>query len=405
MTLAQMDTIRHPELIPARQDTDSWVEVVRDVTLLAQQIAGTEFVPKGIRNSIPATAAAMLYGREVGLPPMTALSQIHVVDGRPGMSAEAMRALVLAAGHEIVFDETTSGICRVRGRRRNAEEWTPIEWSIDMARGANLLRRGSAWEFYPRDMLIARATTALCRLLFPDVIHGFRSVEELGDMERSGVEGGAGQGQEIATPRKRSTRSVSRRPRKQAEADTLEAESATAPPVESESTKDDDATAPRPRRLPSLPEEDEKRSEPGEETGQRNAAPPAPPVPTIAEEQAADSGSERINTVTLRVIFGQLRRLGIKDKSAEERENRLSILARLVERSELDSANDLTQEEGKTLTMILSTVKDLETLDEILASTTILPIGEVIAVEETEQSTQDDEDQLPLPLPGIDGAT
>lgn len=410
MTLAQIDTHRSPDLIPARQDTDSWVGVVRDVTLLAQQIAGTEFVPKGIRNSIPATAAAMLYGREVGLPPMTALSQIHVVDGRPGMSAEAMRALVLAAGHEIAFDETTAGICRVRGRRRNSETWTPIEWSIDMARGANLLRRGSAWEFYPRDMLIARATTALCRLLFPDVIHGFRSVEEIADMRGSGDgSGDAGQGREIATPSKRSTRSVSRRPRKQAEpqpeakpeADTEERESAIAPPVESTSSKDADSATPRPRRLPSLPEEEEE--EPKPEAAGASPSAPAPPVPTIAEEHALDSG--RINTVTLRVIFGQLRRLGIKDKTPRERDNRNSILARLVDRSELDSANDLTQDEGKTLTMILSTVRDLETLDELLASTAILPIAEVLAVEETESTTDDSEDQLPLPLPGLDDAT
>lgn len=55
--------------------------------------------------------------------------------------------------------------------------------------------------------------------------------------------------------------------------------------------------------------------------------------------------------------------------------------------------------------MILSTVRDLETLDELLASTAILPIAEVLAVEETESTTDDSEDQLPLPLPGLDDAT
>jgi hypothetical protein len=170
------------ELLPARADTDSWIEVVDHVARLAQQIAGTEFVPRGLRNSVPATAAAMLYGREVGLPPMTALTQIHVIEGRPGMSAEGMRALVLAAGHELVFDESTGAVCRVRGRRVKSSKWTEVEWTIDLARRANLLRRGSAWESYPRDMLVARATTALCRMIFPDVIHGFRSIEELDDM-------------------------------------------------------------------------------------------------------------------------------------------------------------------------------------------------------------------------------
>jgi hypothetical protein len=315
-----------------------------------------------------------------------------------------MRALVLAAGHEIVFDETTGAICRVRGRRLRSTDWTPIEWSIDMARAAGLLRRGSAWEFYPRDMLVARATTALCRLLFPDVIHGFRSVEELDDMERS-PDRGAGQGDESASPRKRSTtRSVSRRPRSPKREESDDA----TPPVES-SPVVDDAAAPRAPREPSLPEKQGKQSG-SEEAGRTATPPPAPPVPTIAEEQASDSG--RINTVTLRVIFGQLRRLGIKDKSPEERENRLSILARLVERSELDSANDLTQDEGKTLTMILSTVKDLETLDELLASSSITTLGEVIGIEDTTAKSAPTPPAGPdyvaddtLPLPGLDPGT
>lgn len=186
---------RTPDRIPprvfepvARADTDSWINVVADVIRFADIVNGTEFVPKGIRGSAPATAAAILYGREVGLPPMTSLSSTHVVDGRPAINAEAMRALVFAAGHEISVDTSNGSECTMRGRRRGSDQWTSVTWSLAMARAANLVGRDN-WKKYPRAMLAARATAELCRLIFPDVIHGFAAVEEIDDLPGGGSGG------------------------------------------------------------------------------------------------------------------------------------------------------------------------------------------------------------------------
>lgn len=192
---------------PARTDTDSWVQVVADVARLADHIAETEFVPRALRGNAPAAAAAILYGREVGLPPMTALSQTHVIEGKPALSAEAMRAMILAAGHEIEFVESTGATCTIRGRRRGSERWYVVSWNLDMARAAGLLpgKERSAWRTYPRAMLKARATAELARDLFPDVIHGFAAVEELADTEPTP----AGQGSDDE-PRTK----VQRRPRR-----------------------------------------------------------------------------------------------------------------------------------------------------------------------------------------------
>lgn len=165
----------------ARTDTDSWTGVFSDVLELARGIAGTEFVPRGLRDNIAATTAAILYGREVGLPPMTALNNTHVIEGRPSMAAEAMRAMVLAAGHEIEVIESTGSICKMRAKRRGTERWTPeVVWTIDMARAANLLGKNN-WKNHPRRMLQARCSSELCELYFPDVVLGFKSVEEMTD--------------------------------------------------------------------------------------------------------------------------------------------------------------------------------------------------------------------------------
>jgi hypothetical protein len=338
------------ELLPARADTDSWTTVVESVALLAAKIAETEFVPRDLRGSIPATAAAILYGREVGLPPMTALSQIAVVEGRPGLSAEAMRALVLAAGHEITFDESTTAKCVIRGRRHRTNTWTTVEWTLDMAQRAGLIRPRSAWTTYPRNMLQARATTELCRLVFPDVIHGFRSVEELGDMD-------------VEPPPEpaRKTTTV-RRTRKTA---------AKVPPSET-----------------SLPEEDKS---PGEATaqGSPSSQPPPPPdtplpidVPTYAAPVPQDEPPERlINTPTRRMLMGQLKRLQLDDASIG-RERRLALLATIAGRDELSTSSDLTQTEAGAINTVLATARDAQALDELLAVATASEIAEKIAEEE-----------------------
>ncbi|HET6919410.1 MAG TPA: hypothetical protein VFI46_08100, partial [Jiangellaceae bacterium] len=158
-------------------DTDSWVTVVQQVATLAQQIAQTPFVPESFRGSVPAVAAAILTGREMGLPPMVSLRHIHVIKGKPGQSAELMRALVQRAGHEIKVTEATDTRAVVCGRRRGEVEWQEARFTAEQARRAKIDLGG-----YPEDKLVARATTRLCRRHFADAIGGMPSVDELEDV-------------------------------------------------------------------------------------------------------------------------------------------------------------------------------------------------------------------------------
>lgn len=171
---------------------DSWVEVIRPVTILAQQIADTDFVPRALRGNAPAVAAVILHGRELGMGPMTALSQTHVIDGKPAISAEGQRALVVGAGHEIEFTELSDAVATCRGRRAGSDRWLAVTWTLDRARAAGLLGRSSGWKNYPRAMLAARASAELCRLVFADVLHGTAATEELEqpeDDEKPAVKG------------------------------------------------------------------------------------------------------------------------------------------------------------------------------------------------------------------------
>lgn len=171
-----------PEQAMVRRDlrnpvTDSWTDVLDDVADYARKIADTDFVPVAFRGKVAATAAAILTGREMGFPPMRSLRSLYAVHGRVGMYAEAMRAQALDAGHDIDYPESSSAKCVVRGRRAGSDTWTTITWTMDDARRAKL--GGDQWAKYPRQMLQARATAELCRLLFPDALYGLPAVEEL----------------------------------------------------------------------------------------------------------------------------------------------------------------------------------------------------------------------------------
>lgn len=169
---------------PERERTDGWVDAIGPIGELAEQVANTEFVPKGLRGKPAAVIAAILYGRELEMPPMQALANIHVVDGRPGLAAEQMRAMVLAAGHEITYPTYKGTQVIARGRRRGPDgvlgEPTDVEWNTAMVQWAGLAGKDNHKK-YPRAMLTARATADLCRLIFPDVTRGLPSIEELED--------------------------------------------------------------------------------------------------------------------------------------------------------------------------------------------------------------------------------
>lgn len=168
----------------------------RAAHLVAQSIARTTFVPTSYKKRGRDTwldpsevasnvTAAFLAGAEIGLKPMQALQAINIIEGTPALSALAMRALVTAAGHEMWIHEQSveraTMYVTMRGRRRGSENVVEVTWTLGRARQAGLLEKQN-WQKDPLAMLIARCTSALARLIGPDVIMGLAySAEELGD--------------------------------------------------------------------------------------------------------------------------------------------------------------------------------------------------------------------------------
>jgi hypothetical protein len=159
----------------------TWIEVMDRGSELAEVIANTDFVPRGLRGNQPAILAAILYGHEVGLEPMQSLAKIAVIEGRPSLSSEAQRALIYRAGHELWIEESTNTRATVAGRRRDSKITQRVTWTLDDAKKAQIGGKKN-WQTYPRQMLVARATAELARQVFADVIGGMAATEELEDV-------------------------------------------------------------------------------------------------------------------------------------------------------------------------------------------------------------------------------
>ena len=159
------------------------IEVARPLTpaevswKTAVRIANTPFVPTAFRGKPESVFAAVLYGEELGLGPMQSLNSIHVIEGKPSMSPELMRGLVARAGHRIDVKESSGDKVTLWGKRADTGSEATVSWSMKDAQLAGLAGRG-AWKTYPRAMLLARATSELCRMLFADVVAGLSYTPE-----------------------------------------------------------------------------------------------------------------------------------------------------------------------------------------------------------------------------------
>lgn len=154
-----------------------WAQEADLAYQMAQKLAATSFVPQSLRGKPGDITAAILAGAELGLKPMATLKSIDVIQGTPALRAHAMRAIVQKQGHEIELVESDDRHCVMRGRRKGSDSWQSVEWTIQRAALMKLTDKGE-WKKQPQNMLVARATGELCRLIASDALHGMAYVSE-----------------------------------------------------------------------------------------------------------------------------------------------------------------------------------------------------------------------------------
>jgi 5'-3' exonuclease len=151
----------------------------------AKELAGIIFESKRFSGygSAPAVFAAIVAGRELGLQATAALRSMHIVEGKPTMSADLMRALVLKSGKAQYFRciESTNEIATFATKRSDDPDSPEVKasFTIDDAQRAGLVKPRGGWEKYPAAMCVSRASAKLARLVYPDVLSGFYTEDEI----------------------------------------------------------------------------------------------------------------------------------------------------------------------------------------------------------------------------------
>lgn len=131
-----------------------------------------------------AVLSAVMVGRELGLPAMSSLRNIHVIEGKHSLSADAMVALVLKSGLAKYFkpkkwDATGATWETVRVDGMMGPDPIEFTYTLEMAQAAGLVKDKSNWQKRPLEMCMARSKAILARICYGDLLASLYTPEEL----------------------------------------------------------------------------------------------------------------------------------------------------------------------------------------------------------------------------------
>lgn len=146
----------------------------------AQWMMESKLLPEHIKT--PQDVVLLVqFGAGFGVPPMQAIQNLYIVEGKVTMGAHI--ALGLAMSHPaceyMMCTESTPEQAVWEGKRAGHPKPTTVSYTIAQAEEARLVKK-SNWQKHPAEMLRARAGMHLARLLFPDMLAGVYDPDELG---------------------------------------------------------------------------------------------------------------------------------------------------------------------------------------------------------------------------------
>ena len=144
------------------------------ITALRNMMNGTTLPDR--YETLGDAVATIKVGQELGVPEMTSLMELYVVNGSVGMSAKLMASLVYRAGHRLMVKLTVEQAV-VEAWRFDPEEGVhylagTFTYSQEDAERAKLMQKGP-YQKHPADMLGWKAIARAVRFVFPDVILGY----------------------------------------------------------------------------------------------------------------------------------------------------------------------------------------------------------------------------------------
>ena len=155
----------------------------------AVMVVQTSLCPKDVISAEKPVSEAMAriqMGLEVGLAPMFALRNVAIINGRPCLWGNALRALVQNHADCEEFSEYFEGedgtdeftaCCTIKRKGRSA---VTMKFSYADAKVAGLWGR-NVWKPYPKDMARGKAMSRATQATFADALGGLISEQEARD--------------------------------------------------------------------------------------------------------------------------------------------------------------------------------------------------------------------------------
>lgn len=191
----------HQQPPPRATGLALWVEAAGEAQTIARALVQSFFVPQAYKPNIPPRASqeevnaalevaianatgAILLGQSLSTPsfeidPLTALQNIYVVHGRPGMYAKFKVGLAQAHGHRVTDIEYGPESVTVEGQRKGTDQVVRVTITMDDAKRAGWATPTSQYSKVPADMLWARAASRVVDRIASDALFGIASLEEL----------------------------------------------------------------------------------------------------------------------------------------------------------------------------------------------------------------------------------
>ena len=126
----------------------------------------------------------IMTGDELGLSPMQSLRGIHIIQGKPVLSADLCHAIILKSGLCEYWEVVSSSDkeCTIETQRCGGK---PVrrQWTWADAERAKLTGKDN-WKSYPQEMLRHRCVAALARQVYPDLLLGLYIQDEMDRADR-----------------------------------------------------------------------------------------------------------------------------------------------------------------------------------------------------------------------------
>lgn len=149
--------------------------------------------------------AVMAKGRELGIPMMTALTGINIIKGNITLSSALMQAVCLARPDvceyfEMVESTNQKAVYRTKRKGRPEQE---MVFTIEKAKDMGLVSKGGTWKSQPDTMLRWRAVSELARMVYPDLLAGCYTDDELSVSTPTPIESKVEDSKKIADEREK----------------------------------------------------------------------------------------------------------------------------------------------------------------------------------------------------------